>query len=81
MVSYGTSVRESPHAVRLWPFLFAADEVVDSRLPLFLVTFVQRVYFALGRNFHVGVGQDELADRGVQHESVHFVVDANHPAT
>ena len=72
---------EIPHAVRFWPFLFAADEIVDGWLPLFFVSFVQRVDFAFGRNFHVGVGQHELANRGVQHETVHFVVDANHPAT
>ncbi len=31
------------------------------------------------RDLHVGVGQDELADGGVQHEAVDAVVDGNDP--
>ena len=36
-------------------------------------------YLSTLRNLHVWIGQDELADRRVEHEALDAVIDCNHP--
>ena len=60
------------------PLLLGLDVLPDIRPPPLLVALVDGVDLAPGLDPHVGVGEDELPDAGVQHEPVDPVAGAEH---
>ena len=65
-------------AVRLRTLLFAFDIFKYGRFPFIFVALIDRVNLASFRNSHFGVGEDELANGRIQHESIDLLIDGNH---